>query len=229
MSENYKWTRNWENLQRANYEGLGKYGIPRIRRAAVEDIDWANANWLGCNFMRGCEDPEDHVLHFFTDDYQFMRFWTDPDRYIPKLKRFKAVVAPDFSGYADWPAALNIYNHYRKHWLARYWQENGVNVIPCINWVLKDSFDWCFDGEPVGGPVVMSIVGWSSIPKERRATFADGYNEMMARLKPETIVIFGRPIEECWGNTIYIKPFHDSITERKNAKKLELLKETIDN
>lgn len=203
----YRQQRNYENLQRVTYDGVGKYEVPPIL-PSDELVDWANANWLGCNYMRGCEDPEDHVLHFFVDDYQFNRFWTDPDRYIPKLKRFKAVCSPDFSTYIDFPMAIQIYNHYRKHWLAAYWQANGVNVIPTISWSDSRSFEWCFDGEPTHTTVAISSVGTQMGGKTKKL-FLDGYNEMIRRLEPKEIVVMGILPPECEGPIISIDAFQE--------------------
>ena len=35
----------------------------------------------------------------------------------------------------------------------------GMTVYPTISWSDKKSYDWCFDGEPVGGIVAVSSVG----------------------------------------------------------------------
>lgn len=80
-------------------------------------------------------------IHFFLDDYQFMRLWNNPERYIDLLKKFNCVLSPDFSLYADYPTALQIYNHYRKHWLAACWQMYGIEVIPTICWSNEKSFE----------------------------------------------------------------------------------------
>lgn len=90
-------------------------------------------------------------MHFFLDDCQFNRCWNNPDRYVEILKRFKCVLSSDFSLFTDFPKALQIYNHYRKHWLGAYWQMHGIEVIPTLCWSDEESFAWCFDGEPVGG------------------------------------------------------------------------------
>mgnify|MGYP000668335336 CR=1 FL=1 len=105
-------------------------------------------NWISFNFAKGCEEPERHGVHFFIDDYQFNRVWTSPDVYVEMLGRFQAVCTPDFSTYTDFPKAIQIYNHYRKHWLGAYWQAHGMTVIPTISWSDHDSYEWCFDGEP---------------------------------------------------------------------------------
>lgn len=149
------------------------------------------------------------------DDYQFLRLWTHPDKYIPMLSKFEYVMSPDFSTYTDFPKALQIYNHFRKHWLGAYMQMYGIDVIPTISWSDRESFEWCFDGEPVGSVVAVSSVGVMN-SKERKALFMDGYNEMMKRLEPKTVLFYGQVPEECTGNIVKIKSFGEELTERKN-------------
>ena len=93
-------------------------------------------------------------------------------------------------------------------------QMNGIDVIPTISWSDKESFSWCFDGEPVGGAVAVSSVGVMN-SKERKKLFLDGYNEMMSRLQPETIIFYGMILDECQGNIVKIKSFGEALTERK--------------
>ncbi len=188
----YRETRNHENLQKAMYVGVGKYGIPRIKpeRRMAE-------NWISFNYAKGCGEPELHGIHFFVDDYQFLRLWTNPDAYIHMLSRFQVVCTPDFSTYTDFPKALQIYNHYRKHWCGAYWQEHGVAVIPTISWSGEDSYEWCFDGEPAGGVVAVSSVGTQGSPKGK-ALFEAGFDEMVRRLHPSQIIMYGDIPERCF-------------------------------
>ena len=153
-------------------------------------------------------------IHFFLDDYQFMRLWNNPERYIDLLKKFNCVLSPDFSLYADYPTALQIYNHYRKHWLAAYWQMYGIEVIPTICWSNEKSFEWCFDGEPKHSTVAVSSIGTQN-NKTAKELFLKGYNEMMKHLQPETVIFYGKVPEECAGNIINIKSFQEKIRGSK--------------
>ena len=123
------------------------------------------------------------------------------------FQQFTHVMSPDFSTYTDFPKAIQIYNHYRKHWVGAYLQENGVNVIPTISCSTPDSFEWCFDGEPKGGVVAVSSVGAAN-SRMKKVLFIAGYNEMMARLQPETILFYGKVPEGCRGNIVQMQPFH---------------------
>lgn len=151
-------------------------------------------------------------IHFFIDDYLFQRAWHDPPRYALFLRQFPAVMTPDFSMFVDYPKAVQVYNHWRKHQLGAYWQRVGMTVIPTIGWIDKDSYSWCFDGEPIGGTVAVSSVGTQK-NKDARRMFLDGYNEMLARLAPSKIIFFGDVPKECEGNIEHHAPYYDTFTK----------------
>lgn len=194
----------YENLNKRILDGVGKYDIPLLNPVKQQVID----DFIGFNFAKSCKEPKDKAIHFFLDDYQFTRLWNSPDRYLEVLKRFKAVFTPDFSMYSDFPKAIQIYNHYRKHWLGAYWQENDITVIPTISWSDENSFEWCFDGEPVGGAVAVSSVGTQN-SAETKAMFLKGYNEMIKRLQPSLIYFYGKVPEECEGNIRKVPAFQE--------------------
>lgn len=208
----YREQRNYENAQRMLFDGVGQYAIPEI-----EPTQFDNAEFVGFNYARGAKEAQSKAVHFFLDDYQFTRVWTDPDRYIPMLQRFKYVLTPDFSLYTDFPKPLQIYNHYRKHWLGAYWQMHGINVIPTIGWSDRESFEWCFDGELTHSVVAISSVG-TQVKKEARQQFLEGYLEMMERLHPEQIIFYGKVPEKCKGNIVRVQAFSDKWNKAEVAQ-----------
>ena len=100
--------------------GEGEYDIPIIEPTTITETDFIGFNEVMSSKKSDCG------VHFFLDDYQFQRLWNTPDKYIAMLKRFNCVLSPDFSLYADYPKALQIYNHYRKHWIGAYLQLNDM-------------------------------------------------------------------------------------------------------
>ena len=207
---------NFENLDKFMFSGVGKYEIPRINPV----IEYPKGEFIPMNYANSHKAPGDVNVHCFVDDYQFVRYWKYPDRYIPILQRFRTVCSPDFSTYTDMPMAMQIYNHYRKHWLAAYWQLHGITVYPTISWSTPDSYEWCFDGEPVGGIVAVSSVGTQK-NKDAKHLFLQGYEEMMKRLDPKWVIFYGNVPDECDWNVIRIKPHQDSIRERRDRKREE--------
>ena len=128
------------------------------------------------------------ILHFYVDDYQFERCWANPNNYIDHLKKFKYVISPDFSLYADLPKAHQIWNCYRNRLLAAFWQARGVKIIPNVSWGDESSFAWCFDGIPQNSVVAISTVGTRSNKK----AFLRGYRRMLKVLKPTQIIVYGK-------------------------------------
>lgn len=207
---NYRQTKNYENLQKRIFEGILPYGIPQLEPTHFD----CKCEFIPFNYANSCNDRGNKGVHFFIDDYQFNRLWTNIDRYIDMLSQFEYVMTPDFSTYTDFPKAIQIYNHYRKHWVGAYLQEAGIKVIPTISWSTPDSFEWCFDGEPTHSCVAVSSVGAAN-SKEKKKLFLAGYNEMIKRLQPTQIIFYGRVPDECKGNIIQIKQFSDRFSEAK--------------
>ena len=190
------------NLEDRLYTGVGEFGIPEIKPVYEQNASY----WLGFNYVKSQVKTTPRTgVHFFLDDYQFERVWNMPNTYVPYLRKFNAVLSPDFSLYMDFPKAIQIYNHYRKHWLGAYWQEQGLTVIPTIAWSDEDSFEWCFDGEPVGGIVAVSNVGCMQ-NKDSKEGFLKGYKEMLRRLEPKEILFYSHSFDHDYeGPVRYIR------------------------
>ena len=200
----------YENLDKYIFLGIGEYGIPKIEPTQISLPE----EFIGFNYAKTAKNRENKGVHFFLDDYQFQRLWNSPDRYLDMLLQFRCVMTPDFSMYTDFPKAIQIYNHYRKHWIGAYLQKNGVPVIPTIGWSTPDSYEWCFDGEPTHGIVGVSSVGTQN-SKMAKELFISGFKEMIKRLEPETIIFYGNIPEECKGNIIRIRAFQERFSEAK--------------
>ena len=209
MGNNYRYLRFCENLNVAQFETEGKYHIPILKPCTFTPCEF-----VGFNFAKSAKNKAEKGLHFFVDDYQFERVWRSPEQYVNLLSEFQTVMTPDFSLYTDWPKAIQIYNHYRKHWLGAYWQSLGLQVIPTIAWSDSDSFDWCFDGTPKGATVAVSSVGTQN-NNETKRLFLAGWHEMMDILQPETVIFYGDVPQECKANIVRVKAFYEKFTEVK--------------
>ena len=95
------------------------FGIPDI--LPLNDY-YTGCRWIPFNYANSEKRPEECGVHFFLDDDQFERVWTNPYKYIGMLKKFKYVAAPDFSGFDHMPLAVQIFQKYMKHCLTRLGQ-----------------------------------------------------------------------------------------------------------
>lgn len=129
---------------------------------------------------------------FYQDDYKIDRIWNNLRMYGTLLKRFPYVSSPDYSLYADMPIVLQRFNTYRNRLVAAYLQNKNINVVPTISWSTEESYEFCFDGLN-GGTVMISTVGVLR-NKKSKELWCNGVNEMINRVRPNVIIIYGRPI-----------------------------------
>lgn len=176
------------NLEKVQYEGVGKYEVPALK--PVYNLPKIK-KWIGFNEVLSDKNPEGKAVHFFIDDYQFIRTWNSPEKYIDKLRQYVCVASPDFSTYGDMPMALQIFNHYRKQWVGKYFQDMGIIVIPTVRCSTNPkSLEWYLDGIPKGGIVIMSSM-WTVREHIKDITYKE-YTTMKEVLKPKKIFIYGK-------------------------------------
>ncbi len=186
--------RNGHRLELGCFPTEGEYDIPIIQPVQLDK----RLSWVRFNHALAIpkEQRSKYGVHFFIDDYLFERAWREPKRYALFLSDFAAVMSPDFSMFTDYPKAVQAYNHWRKHWLAAYWQSLGINVVPSVCWAGEASYDWCFDGEPMGGTVAISSVGTQK-GKANQQAFLEGFIQMLDRLQPTKLIFVGSVPKEC--------------------------------
>ena len=166
--------------------------------------------------------------------FRFESIYKNPDDKIERLKKFNAVLSPDFSMYTEMPVALQLYNCFRNRWVGAYLQQNGITVIPTVRWGGLESFNFCFDGIEKGCVVAVSTLG----VKKEKSHFMLGYEEMRRRIKPEKIICYGKPFDDMKGDIIevdyaetnnlekgfYIKKFYGFITPIQKGRRFGVRK-----
>lgn len=190
----------------------GYYQMP-----VLEPCSYIPDDIIGFNYALTSKN-KDCGIHFYIDDYQFERVWTQPQLYLDKLSEYQCIFTPDFSLYTDMPIAMKIWNTYRSRLIGQIAQRMGMLVIPTVSWCEEATFDFCFDGLPVGSTLSISTIG---VKKEdyNFNLWKAGVDEMIKRLKPKTLLIYGGKVEYDYGNikTIY---FENKVTERlKDSRK----------
>jgi len=136
------------------------------------------------------------TAHFFLDDYRFESTWNRPMTALERILKFWGALSPDFSIYTDWPLAAQIWNTYRARWVTRFWQVNGVRVIPTVNWSNEASFGWCFVGLPKHSIVAIGVPDLRN--KTTRYNFYIGFEKMIETLEPIRIITYGKLPFNCF-------------------------------
>ena len=133
------------------------------------------------------------------------------------------MISTDFSLYFDMPLAMQIWNTYRNRAFAFWLQENGVDVIPNVQWGDERSYEFCFEGIPKNSIVAISTHGCIQGKKER-PLFKKGLEELVGRLKPTTIVNYSNtpddifsPYKKAGIEILQIPNWHETVREMGGA------------
>ena len=151
------------------FHSSNTWGIPDLLEEELCDVvpeeTWDRTNDTNLYHSFYCQsarpfpvDREGGILGFFTEDYRFETFW---NKKLPGIERlateeWAGVCTPDFSVYADNPFAVQLHNVYRSRWLARFWQEAQVKILPTIQGMSYDgtSTEWLLGTLPKRPPII---------------------------------------------------------------------------
>jgi hypothetical protein len=111
------------------------------------------------------------------------------------LKKFKAVVTPDFSVYRDMPLVVQRHQTYLNRAFGFWLQKNGVPIIPNVRYGDERTYSFCFFLIPQNS--VISIGTHGSIKKKEDINYhVKGILETIKHLKPNTILIYGAVVKD---------------------------------
>ncbi len=191
--------RSKQTFLRNEFEAQGKWNIPIINK---EELDLANVNLICYSDTKAhdIDENKNKGVHFYIDDYRMEGLYRTPTKSLHRLSQYRFLIAPDYSLYRDMPKAVQLFNVFKSHWCGAYWQSKGLTVIPNVSWGDATTFDFCFDGIEEGSIVAVGMIGC----KRNKTAFMRGYNEMLKRIKPSSIICFGTPFPEMKGNIIHV-------------------------
>ena len=135
----------------------------------------------------GCRDF-DCFVHFFEDDFHFLRVWNEPRRYLPKLRKFSGVIMPDFSVCIDFPRSLKMWSCYRNQALASWFQRKGLPVLP--NARHEPKCDFLLEALPHHSVIAICGRALTKNNAERRR-FVRDVKTTVDVLEPTAIIYYG--------------------------------------
>lgn len=159
------------------------------------------------------------TLCFFIDDYRFESCFSYPQRMLNGLRNsnWGQVCEPDFSIWSDAPRAEQIMAVYKCRWVGRFWQENGIKVIPILTWGEEDTYDFCFDGIPYNPPLA-ALETQANGGKDIEG-YHKGLYHCLDLIRPKTLLVYGQPkwLEPPPGQKV--KFYESFMTRRRRAMK----------
>lgn len=184
----------------------------------IKNDNFIPSKLIGFNYAKTSKE-KNVGIHFYLDDYQFERLWNKPEEYVDILKQYECILSPDFSLYMDMPMPMKIWNIYRSRLIGQFYQSQGIKVIPTLSWAEEETFEFCFEGIPKGSIVSISTIGVKK-NKEALKIWKTGVDELIKRIEPSTILIYGGKLDYDYGD-IEVIYYENQVTERmiKNGRK----------
>ena len=167
-------------------------------------------------------NADNQYIHFYLHDRKYESINRNPNQYLSWFRRFAGIIGFDFSSHAECPLYKQVECFGRNRELSFWFARQGISVIPNVRWGNKETFSWCFDGLPKRSTVAVSTLGCTGNMFDRRL-FSDGFLEMMARLEPDTIVVYGTKSERLFPPLFVYKSrlvffeSHFKVSHRKEA------------
>ncbi|MDP4118737.1 MAG: DUF4417 domain-containing protein [Bacillota bacterium] len=171
-------------VEDANYEGF--FEMPKVITSSLipeKVITFSKA------MSKSCTDFDSWVI-FYEHDAKFERLWNNPKAYLKKLKNFRGVISPDFSLYRNMPLSMQIWNTYRNHALAAWFQNNGIEIIPNVRFNDERTYLFCFSGIEKNKTVAVGTHGCIRL-KDDKEYFKKGLVQLVKKLSPKTIIVYG--------------------------------------
>lgn len=165
---------------------VGPYDIPRIEPCALVP----KALVAFSDAMAKATRDADAWIHFYEDDYRFMRLWHAPEKYFDRLRSFAGVIAPDFSVYRNMPVAQQIEHTYRNQLLGARMQTDGFNVIANVRVSGRSSVPYSLAGTPCHSTIALGLHGCTRDRTNRRHV-QEEIRIICDELSPARIVVYG--------------------------------------
>ena len=194
---NYKYANSGFNPKLIeNVSLVGKYDMPLIKKEEIEGIK---------EFIpfekRNLHNEKNVGIHFYIYDGAFKQILDNPQKYMDELKKFNAVISPDFSICYDMPIVRQMYSTYMNRVMGAYYQNNGIKVIPNVRWGDSRSYEFCFEG--LEKEWTYAIGSYGQIKRNsNRYYFEKGLEEFFKRLNPQKIYVYGAMPDSIFGNYI---------------------------
>lgn len=192
--------RNSQYFLRNKYDCAGEFEFPIIKKQAI-DLSSIDLIAYSDTCAKDSQVNRAKGVHFFIDDYRFDGIYRNPEKSLRKLAQYSFLISPDYSLYREMPRALQIYNVFRNRWVGAFWQAQGLHVVPCVSWSDSLSFDFCFDGIQVGSIVSIGMIGCK---ENNKSSFLRGFYELLNRINPEVVIVFGKPFKDMNGPLIEV-------------------------
>lgn len=184
---------------------LNQFGIPIMNKITEDQLDFAKIKPLNVQNLSVRKNNSNKFVLGFSDDNRIESFYNNPFKYVPRFQSAYAVATPDYSLHPQMNPLTYLHQIYKNRWLGCFWQEHGIMALPCVGWTTEEWDDLSFVAIEIGSVVVISTLGC----KRDVDFFMRGYNEMIRRIEPPLIIVYGDMLPEMRGRFVNFR-YEDS-------------------
>ncbi len=145
-------------------------------------------------------------IHFYTHDHEYGDLFTNTRKYDALFDKFDGIITPDPTIVIGKSRCLHAVATYMNRAIGLYEQRRGVPVICNVRWGDPSTYDFCFLGAPKHSLVSISTHGVIARDKSNgnllRRYFKTGLGEMISRLEPRGVIVYGFMPKDIFGDYI---------------------------
>ena len=130
------------------------------------------------------------AIHFYSSDEKFERVLVEPQMYLEKFSKFKAVLTPDCSVTSGMPFSTRVLQTRLSRQVGAVWASHGLNVITSVRWSDSQDFEIAITGIPRNSVIAVGTYGLMRNSESRRV-LREGLVRLVELLDPASILIFG--------------------------------------
>ena len=175
----------WDLIEDA--EIVGKNAHPQLSRVeSVPKVDrivtFGNAKYV--------KEPEKCAVSFYEKDSIIERFWNNPERYLPMLRKFKYVIGLDYSILCNMYSPQQSYNCWRNFVMTYYLQNRLDMVVPNYGFGDEDTYDWTMEGLPTDSWLAITTQGCMGSLMYKRIIL-NGLHKLDREKHPRGLIVYG--------------------------------------
>lgn len=153
-------------------------------------------------FSKAIKEPSfEEMLLFYEADRKFKRIHDNPTYWIDFASKHPIAASPDFSMYWSMSLEEQKQNKDFNLWVGQEIKKKNSNTVFNVRFGDARSYDICFDGFPQNSIVMVGTHGCIRRYDER-LVFKAGFSELVHRLSPIVVVVYGRTPLDIFGDYV---------------------------
>jgi Domain of unknown function (DUF4417) len=130
------------------------------------------------------------ALHFYNYDKKFRNVLKQPEVHLANFMKYQAILCPDITISKEMPVWVRIRNTQLSRCVGAYYASRQLQVIPSLRWAELSDLDFVVEGVPEASVIAMGALG-TYRDLEKREVFEKGVLEILERLKPIAVIVYG--------------------------------------